>query len=790
MDQGGARAIEPVGLVTPRRLLRKGTHSCVECKRRKARCFFDHPSATTCVGCQRRGSHCVGQEFVDIAVPKPEEDPRTLESLKRIEQMLERLTVKVFTDSPGTQHDASQSQFFVPQLLAECPIARDDWQDARINLRRVPVPGVVTDTALSQVTSDNTIAAPVVPIQTGSGSPVEDATKSSDFILPEFADTCRTLHAALPSQQDANVLFGAGRAAIYLQLLCNPYSQLFDQGDWLPPSILSILPPITAHPVLLARKFLQLCLCIQQLDPSFNQGSLHLGVGANEAMRRYYYLASSMVTCHDQLLDSLEGLECLIFEGAYLINCGNLRRALISLRRASTLAQFMGLHRKARHGALKQHDPATRVSGDVAWAHIAYLERYLSLLLDMSTSITNAKFSSEEKMAGQTDAEWLENVQIDICEQIINRNQRGDYNLADTQRIDNLMNKIANSIPSNWWAPMNIRPDMSGDDVMSLVVNAQMQIVHYNLLTVLHLPYLLRKKDPDHRYDYNKTVCTYASRQVLSRYIPFRSIVRIVFCCRIVDFCALTASLTLLLAHLSGQSQDSTWLLTHQRLEDRALIEKTIDTLDELNRLNNDELTRETAKLARKLLALEADSAESGDTYSCGIVKETQDGNDVGQGKRSFYLAIPYFGNVRLAPDVSPTRWPDPSPSTTQTDYSYTTLTSAITTRLDSSASFERTSMSSHIASSQSSDIVLQPTQQQLQRLRISDEGHISPICTLTTAHQNQELETFDLPMPDVMADAAYWAFQGVDAAFFNSLINGQVADPDAWNSSWCENGR
>lgn len=31
MDQGGARATEPVGLVTPRRLLRKGTHSCVEC---------------------------------------------------------------------------------------------------------------------------------------------------------------------------------------------------------------------------------------------------------------------------------------------------------------------------------------------------------------------------------------------------------------------------------------------------------------------------------------------------------------------------------------------------------------------------------------------------------------------------------------------------------------------------------------------------------------------------------------------------------------------------------------
>lgn len=48
-----------------RRRLRKGTHSCWECKRRKMKCIFD-PLATTCNGCLRRGSRCISQEFPEV----------------------------------------------------------------------------------------------------------------------------------------------------------------------------------------------------------------------------------------------------------------------------------------------------------------------------------------------------------------------------------------------------------------------------------------------------------------------------------------------------------------------------------------------------------------------------------------------------------------------------------------------------------------------------------------------------------------------------------------------------
>lgn len=52
-----------------RRKLRKGTHSCWECKRRKMKCIFDPITNATsiCNGCQRRGSQCVSQDFPDVA---------------------------------------------------------------------------------------------------------------------------------------------------------------------------------------------------------------------------------------------------------------------------------------------------------------------------------------------------------------------------------------------------------------------------------------------------------------------------------------------------------------------------------------------------------------------------------------------------------------------------------------------------------------------------------------------------------------------------------------------------
>lgn len=53
-----------------RQKLRKGTHSCWACKRRKMKCVFDPFNNTICKPCQSRGSKCVSQEFSeDVWIP-------------------------------------------------------------------------------------------------------------------------------------------------------------------------------------------------------------------------------------------------------------------------------------------------------------------------------------------------------------------------------------------------------------------------------------------------------------------------------------------------------------------------------------------------------------------------------------------------------------------------------------------------------------------------------------------------------------------------------------------------
>lgn len=73
-----------------RRKIRKGTASCWECKRRKARCTFANPADASCVGCRRRGTACVSQEFADQ--PQPNDTWRTQSRLRRLEVLVEQLT--------------------------------------------------------------------------------------------------------------------------------------------------------------------------------------------------------------------------------------------------------------------------------------------------------------------------------------------------------------------------------------------------------------------------------------------------------------------------------------------------------------------------------------------------------------------------------------------------------------------------------------------------------------------------------------------------------------------------
>jgi hypothetical protein len=52
--------------------VRKGTHSCRECRRRKVKCILAFPTDVKCVPCQRRSSSCTSQSVFSSSTTTPE----------------------------------------------------------------------------------------------------------------------------------------------------------------------------------------------------------------------------------------------------------------------------------------------------------------------------------------------------------------------------------------------------------------------------------------------------------------------------------------------------------------------------------------------------------------------------------------------------------------------------------------------------------------------------------------------------------------------------------------------
>ncbi|KAL6414210.1 C6 zinc finger domain containing protein [Ilyonectria robusta] len=84
---------------TKRRKIRKGTHSCWECKRRKMKCIFDPLVNGSCNGCRRRGSKCVGEEFSEEVSPHLDKTDRVM----RVETLVDQLIQQ--TGGNGTTSD-------------------------------------------------------------------------------------------------------------------------------------------------------------------------------------------------------------------------------------------------------------------------------------------------------------------------------------------------------------------------------------------------------------------------------------------------------------------------------------------------------------------------------------------------------------------------------------------------------------------------------------------------------------------------------------------------------------
>jgi hypothetical protein len=533
---------------------------------------------------------------------------------------------------------------------------------------------------------------------------------------------------------------------------------------------------------------------LQGILPSKIRDLADLGASYRDIMFRVVDTAIRLVTTNEDLISSVEGIECILIEAMYQNYAGNLHRAWMAVRRATTVAEMMGLHRGLNSPSLKILEPETRAAfnPDQICFRLVEMDRYLSLMLGLPRTSLEARFATPKALEGCQPIDRMQRIQCAIADRIL---QRNESDLSETHDIDTLLQKAAAEMPPQWWLIPNLSVSNSGGmEVLHETFRLMAQFAHYHLLMRLHLPYMLRSS-PDYWCDHSKITAVTASREILARFVAFRTSNTAHFYCRGTDFLAFIAATVLCLAHINsrsgcpGPAQNLNIAnvfnsLAHSRPSDRGMIERTLDVIESMARAGHDAIASKITRILRHLLAIETDAA-TGTSYSTNSTKGDEEepechGKMTNDGK-GLQVHIPYFGNINFergaiskSVQTAPTGPEQDLPATSSADMlppnqlgeqnphptsaQDCPLACQIDTQLDC-----QNKQTAHLQYDQ-----LTPAQQ--------SSSPINSISSFSNGNfQEDQLSVF-MGAADAEDD---WDLQGVDVALFDSLFRG-TAIPDA----------
>ncbi|KAH8773442.1 hypothetical protein F5883DRAFT_413641 [Diaporthe sp. PMI_573] len=670
-----------------RRKIRRGTQSCWECKRRKTRCTFASPNEPTCDGCRSRKLKCVSQQF-EYGLGTAERGGQTGDR-SRTETAFGRL-------SALNQGDPRNSDFHVGEE-AEGKTA----------------------------SSSSAEAGPATP-----------------RVNTRHDGLCRALLEEWPRQEDLDMILGApvSTSILFHGTVCVPYSSLLSQAMPSPREMLQPPSP-RSHPVLIARKLLLLATFMQGIPEDAMKDLGILGGSHKPTMSRLAEVSSRTVTSDDELVSSLEGIECIMIEAMYHNNAGNIRRAWVTHRRAMAIAQMLGLHRGVAPAVmLLDVRDRGRIDPEHMWYRLIISDRYLSLILGLPQGSLENPFGSPQALETCMPLERMERMESIAGGLILQRNEADLHDLVKTQEIDRLLREAAALMPPQWWlAPCTAALVGNDSEALHQTIRLMNQFTHYHLLVQLHLPCLLRTSD-EQKHEYSKATAVMASREILTRFVSFRGSAWVAAYCKGIDLLAFVASTVLSLAHISARRPQhvsasdcgtTLHMVAHQRLSDRALLEHTLECISKMAESGEDATACKISNILKRLLAIE-DDATKDEPYKTTISSEPGDlepesrhGNDVFGAGHSLRIHIPYFGTIKI-------------------EHS--------TCSLSRSTGVEQASLDRTPRASSSLD---------------------------SLGHDREGYPETALLVPGLTADLDDWALQGVDMALFGNLIRG-AAEPSA----------
>lgn len=621
---------------------------------------------------------------------------------------------------------------------------------------------------------------------------------------------CRALLEAWPKQQDLDKLLGTpvSTSILFHGIVCQPYSSLLSKAMPSSRELLQ-LPSSPSHPVLIARKLLLLGTFMQGIPTGAIR---NLGALSSTYKTTMYHLVettSKLVTSDDDLISSLEGIECIMIEAMFHNNAGNLRRAWVTHRRAITIAQMMGLHRgSASSATLLDARNRSRIDPQHMWCRLIISDRYLSLMLGLPQASLESPFGSPQALQTCHPLERMERMESIAGGLILQRNGADLHDLAKTQQIDELLQEAAALMPPQWWLAPCVAAGVGHDSKeMSDTIRLMNQFTHYHLLVQLHLPYLLQPSD-EPKYASSKITAVMAGREILTRFVSFRGSGSVAAYCRGIDLLAFIASAVLALAHIDARRQqrisggdcgNAPHMIAHQRLSDRGLLEQTLQCILKIIESDEDAMACKISNILKHLLAIEENAAK-GDSYSATIssepgAPESQYEDTVTGADHSLRIHVPYFGTIRIEHgsasrsagveqgllDIMPRTSSVPNPSLHDRDkVSKFPLTKDGEEKQGLRKSPPGVSgQAGYRIGGDSANADWQPVPFHLDLPRTEQQPEVAALEQNGFDFGQNGADMATLLVPGLTADVDDWALQGVDLALFDNLIRG-AAEPSA----------
>ncbi|KAF5656104.1 transcription factor [Fusarium sp. NRRL 25303] len=531
-----------------RKKLRKGTVSCWECKRRKAKCIFSDDLGI-CDSCKRRGTDCVSQE--SERPPELGSNKHIVDRLGEVEALVQHLLKNAQSDKRSRNGLVSPSR----------SVSRRQSEDGHKHSKS---PAAVNTNAAS--TDDASLS--IHPIELTPQSERSPPSRIPDDPGPYDA-VYQALISAWPSAEDMQIIMSVPveSSQIIRAMTCAPPKE---RGSRLPsPSSLLRLPPRGAHPVLVARKMLVLATFLQGTLISSEKHLEKLSTSYENIMARIVKVAHDRVTCNDDLVSSLEGIECIMLEALYENYAGNLRRSWLAARRAVMIAQVLGLN----EGIIPSSVRGATVEPDDLWFRVINLDRYLCLMLGLPQSAPDEPVSNLGPVDSYSANRKMQHLCSIACARLLSRRAAGVFDQSLTREIDKLLRDACTSMPAQWWIMPNLSSHYDLADKIRETLRFNDHFMQYHLLLQLHMPYLF-KVDGGEEWKYNKLTAVTASREILTRFVSIRSIPQSRYHCRGTDLIAFMSCTALTIAHILCDErhkrieEQGFHFLTQQRLSD------------------------------------------------------------------------------------------------------------------------------------------------------------------------------------------------------------------------------